>query len=764
MTHIGLPVKRFEDLRLLRGCGNYVDDIVLDNMLHAVVLRSPVAHGLIRRIDASSALTMDGVVSVLTSDGVRSLPPIPLRLAPLPGVERFLQHPMASAKVRYVGEPVALVVATSQALAEDALGHIALDIEQLPAVTDCVADGTLLFEENGTNLATQYRTGFGDVEAAFKSADYRRRETLRCHRHTGLPMETRGLVARWEADKNHLTVWGMTKVLWYNRRILAAALGLEETQVDLIGGDVGGGFGIRGELYPEDFLVPYAARALNRPIKWIEDRREHLTASNHSRDIACDIEIACRKDGTILALRGEIRADMGAYTRTNGGVVPAKVGQYLLGPYRIPNVAIDVSIFMTNKTPVGTYRAPGRFEGNFFRERMLDIAAADLGLDPVEFRRKNLILEEELPYSIGRLVPYEKPTAYDTGDYPAALERIADAIDYQHRKKLSGKEIDGLRHGLGFGCFVESSGGGPTENARFVLENGGSISVHVGTSSMGQGHETTFAQIAAETLGIGLDQVRVFNGSTPNLAEGFGTFASRSAVKGGNAVRNTAQKLIAVLMDLAAEEVEGGVNDLQWIDGHILVSGGRRLDLAALAEIASRRKRCIDVTGTFSSGDLTYTYGAHAAYVTVDPRTGHVDILDYVALEDIGRALNPLVVRGQLIGAVVQGLGGAFLDHLVYDDEGQLLTGSLADYLVPLATDFPNVRGIAVEDKLSLSNPLGIKGGGEGGMVCVAAAVSNAVAAALAPLGAKVTELPLSPPRLWQAIQNAQAPEGRLQP
>jgi aerobic carbon-monoxide dehydrogenase large subunit len=432
----------------------------------------------------------------------------------------------------------------------------------------------VLFEQHGTNIAARYSVGFGDAKAVFASAAYRRRETFRCHRQTALPLETRGLVAEWDSERGHLTVWGSTKVLWHNRKATAVALGLASEQVDLIGLDVGGGFGVRGELYPEDFLVPFMARALKRPVKWIEDRREHLMATNHSRDIECELEIACTRDGRIIGLRGTIFGDMGAYTRTNGGVVPAKAAQFLLGPYRIANVAFEIAIFHTNKTPVGTYRAPGRFEANFFRERLMDMAASDLNIDAAEFRRVNLIQEHELPYSIGHLVPYEKPSVYDTGDYLAGFERILSIIGYSRLAALNGKEIDGRRRGVGLACFVESTGGGPKENARLLLQADGTIAIHMGTSSLGQGHETVFAQIAAETLGLGLECIRVFNGSTEHLAEGFGTFASRGAIKGGSAVVEGARSFIEALSKLASEIIGVSVNDLHWRDGALVAHDG----------------------------------------------------------------------------------------------------------------------------------------------------------------------------------------------
>jgi carbon-monoxide dehydrogenase large subunit len=753
---VGQPLERLEDDRLLRGEATFVDDIVFDGMVYLAVLRSPVAHGRIVRIDLTAAKAMPGVVAAFAGADFDALPVIPLRLAPIEGVERFLQRPIARDKVRFVGEPIAVVVAETPELAEDALELIGVEIDPLPAVVGwetASAPAALLFEDKGTNVSARYTVNEGDIAKAFADAAYTRREVLYCHRQTALPMETRGLVAVWSAADSQLRIWGSTKVLWFNRRTTADALGLRHDQVQLLGTDVGGSFGVRGEVYPEDILVPFVAREIGRPVKWIEDRREHLMATNHSREVTCDLEIACSKDGIILGLRGTVYGDMGAYTRTNGGIVPARTAQFLVGPYRISALEFDVAIFLSNKTPVGTYRGPGRFEANFFRERLMDLAANDLGIDAADFRRMNLIREHELPYTTGKLVPYEKPFVYDTGDYQAALERVLTEIDYGRLRGLNGTKIDGRYHGVGLTCFVECSGGGPRENARLALEPDGAVSVFTGCSMVGQGLQTALTQLAADTIGIGMDRIHVHNASTEDLAEGFGTFASRGAIRGGNAVVNGARNFTEELMRFAGEVIGRAVNDLHWHDGAITAHDGTILfDLPSLAQHAIARQRQIGAEGTFFSTDLTFSYGAHAAHVAVDPRTGAVEVLDYYTVEDIGIAVNPLVVHGQLIGSVVQGLGGVFLDHLVYDEEGQFLTGTLADYLVPTATDFPVVRGESYGEKLASTNPLGVKGAGEGGIVGVAGAVANAVAAALRPLNAKITALPLSPPRVWQAI------------
>ena len=743
---IGQPVDRAEDLRFLTGAGKFVDDLTRDGILHAVVLRSGVAHGRIKRLDTSAARARPGVHAVITAAEIgANVPVIPLRLANLPEFAPYLQPVIASDKVRYVGEPVAVVVAESQALAEDALEAIDLEIEGLPALPDrhTAARGTaLLFEATSSNRAVRYSVAFGDADAAFAKAEYTRRESFRCHRLTAVPLETRGLIAEWDSTKGKPTVFGATKVLFFNRRVLAPMLGLAENAIDMIEPDVGGGFGVRGEFYPEDFLIPFAARHVRRPVKWIEDRREHLMATNHSREVDCDLEIACTRDGVILGLRGHIYGDMGAYIRTNGGVVPAKAAQFLPGPYRIRDVAITVEALMTSKTPVGTVRAPGRFEANFFRERLLDIVARDLGLDPMEFRRKNLITEPELPFATGKLVPYEGETEFDTGDYHATFQRALSEIGWPEKKLLQSRLIDGRYHGLAAVPFVESSGSGK-ENARVTVEDDGSVTVYVGSSVLGQGLETTLGQVAAETLKLPFERVRILHGSTTYVREGFGTFASRSMVVGGSAVMDGCNNLIAAIRAAATERF--GLPNEEIVIANGVVSAGEKR--AGLAEFAG-----IEAEGTFATTIRTYSYGAHACHVAVDPRTGHVEILDYVAIEDVGRAINPHIVHGQAIGALVQGLGGVFLDQVIYDSDAQILNPSLADYLVPFASDFPNVRAITMELRPSRTNPLGAKGAGEGGMVAVAATAANAVAAALASLGVEVRELPLSPAHLWKLV------------
>jgi carbon-monoxide dehydrogenase large subunit len=747
--YIGSPVERTEDLRFLRGRGEFVGDLRREGMLHAAILRSPVAHGRIRGLDATAALSTPGVRAVITAAEIGAVPTIPLRLLALPGTERFLQPVIAADRVRYVGEPVAVVLADSAALAEDGVSAIALDIEELPPVADRRASGkhdTLLFEASGTNLAMSFTAINGDADAAFREADYVRREQFQVQRYTALPMEPRGVLAEWDAAQGRMTVLGAAKVPFFNRDTLAALLGLPPSQVDLIENDVGGGFGARGEFYPEDFLIPFAARHVGRPVRWIEDRREHLIAMNHARETDCDVEIACRSDGTILGLRGEVFIDLGAYIRTNGLIAPRTVTQFFSGPYRVPNMRVTTAALLTNKTPAGTYRAPGRYEASFFCERLIELAAQDLGIDSAEMRRRNLIGVAEMPYKLAQLEPggAAAETECDSGDYAETLDRCLAEFGWTEKRKLQGRLIDGSYHGVAVACFIEGAGAGPKETARLDLEPDGTVTVYVGSAAVGQGLETVMAQIAADTLGMPLDQVRVLHGSTPYLAEGYGAFHSRSTILGGSAVFEGATALLGKIRAAAADRLGVAADGIDLLDGRARANDGRSV---ALAELAADGLR-VD-TSFANNNKLTYAYGTAAAHVAVDPGTGRVELLDYLVVEDVGRIVNPLTLHGQAIGGVVQGLGGAFMENLVYDANGQLLTGTLADYLIPTATDFPRIRAIALENYPSPSNPLGVKGAGEGAIIPVGGLMANAVANALASFGAMPNELPLSPARVW---------------
>ena len=801
-TYIGAPIRRGEDIRFLTGKATFIDDVKLPGMLYAAVLRSPHAHARIKSVDVSEALKLTGVASVLTfADLPAGVKPIPLRMYQLEGLDRFLQYPLAPGKVGYVGEPVALVAAVDRYVAEDGADLIQVEYEPLEVVADIEAalrGDVIIHEEQGTNVAGGHHVKLGDVDGAFRDAEYTRKEVLRTHRHTGNPMETRGLLASHDAGRNEVTVWGMTKVPHFNRAVLSSLLDMPEHRIHFIEPDVGGGFGIRGEFYPEDFLIPYAAMKLGRPVKWIEDRREHLMAANHSREVRCELEIAARRDGTLLGMRARIHGDMGAHIRTHGGLVPASTAGVLPGPYRIPAYEAHIHCVMTNKMGVGTYRAPGRYESCYFRERMLDMVAEDLGMDPIDLRRKNLIRPEEIPYELGPTRPGIASTIFDSGDYPRALEHALERFGYDELMPLQGRKRDGRYHGIGIGWFVKNTGLGPSEGARVAITGPESVAVYLGIATLGQGHETVMAQICADALGVPIEWITVFHGSTDLMPWGGGTYSSRGTVMAGNAVHITAEALRKRLLEVASQRLETDPAGLEFHSGKVhaagtdqplrgtsrdsgekpapysirgrnpgldasgtgraLLSLGDLLEMTRPGKVSDGGAPGLEATEYFHTNRLTYTYGGHLVHLTVDPETGMVEILRYLVLEDVGRAVNPLLVHGQALGAAAQGIGGTLLEELAYNEDGQLLTTTLLDYPLPSSMEIPPVESIITEYSPSPLNPLGVKGAGEGGIVACGAALANAVSHALSSLGIQIKELPLSPDRLRALVREA---EGR---
>ncbi|MSP98224.1 MAG: xanthine dehydrogenase family protein molybdopterin-binding subunit [Betaproteobacteria bacterium] len=766
-AQIGRSAERREDARFLSGQSCFVADIQRPGMLHAVAVRSEVAHALIRGIDVSSALALPGVVAVIRGEDIEGeLKRIPLhKFTPIPGIDRFAQWPIARDRTVYVGEPVALVIAENHHLAEDAAELVAVDYETLDPVVDMQAsksDRTVIHPSVGTNIATNYRVEKGDAAAAFARAAYTRKETFKVHRHTASPMETRGLVAEWDAQAVRMRVWGPTKLLFANRAILASMLGLPELQVEMLEVDVGGSFGVRGEFYPEDFLVPYAARKLGRPVKWIEDRREHLIATNHCREMQCTLEIAVDQDGIILALRGDVMADLGAYARPNGGVAPSRCLQFMCGPYRIRNADFTLTALITNKTPFGSYRGPGRYESCYFRERLVDIAAADLGIDAAEFRMRNLIPPESMPWDSGSLLPGGAKAVYDTGNYPSVMKQALEAFGYPSLASLRGKKKDGRLHGVGIGCFIESTGAGQSETVRLLVTDTGRLNLYTGSSSAGQSHETVQAQVLADELAFPFEDIDVFHGSTTYVEGGWGTYASRSAVMAGTAITLSVKKLRKQVLELLEQRADIPVDALDWEPGSIIRGPDGKV-VASLAELGKQAasdpelRRALEASETYASTQLTYTFGVQLAHVAVDPETAAIEVVRFLTMEDVGRMINPAVVHGQTLGASMQGISATLLDHLIYDPSGQLLTGSFADYVFAGTTDFPNIEAISLEQSKSLSNPLGIKGAGEGGIAATGGAIANAVEDALRSLGVSVRELPLSPDKLAAMMRQARS-------
>jgi len=754
---VGTAVERVEDLRLLTGKGRYVDDIHIEGMLHAAIVRSAVPHGRIKAVDTEEARRMPGVRAVFTGRDIAreyggAVPTVPIRLYPIPQMEPFAQGVIAVDKVRYVGEPIAIVVADTPGQAEDAADLVQADIESLPVVADwqtSMKNEVLLFESHGSNVVVTYTGRKGDAPGA--TGPYSRKEKFSVQRHSAVMLETRGLLAHWQEESGRLTVYGAAKVPFSTRKALAAHLDLAIESIDMIEVDVGGGFGVRGEFYSEDFLVPFASRRLKRPVKWIEDRRENLMASNHARQMDCELEVVCERNGRLIALRGKGYVDAGAYMRTSGAISPRNVAQFIAGGYNIPHVQMEVTICTTNKGPIGTYRGPGRFEPDFFRERMFDMAARDLGIDPVEFRRMNLVRQEQMPFPVPSLDNPAKVDELDNGDYQFTLDTCLREFRWEEKRKLQGKLVDGRYHGIALGCFIQGAAAGPKETARIDIEDDGRLTVYVGSASVGQGLATVLTQIAADTLEVPMDRIRLLHGSTTHLKEGFGSFHDRATVMGGCAVLNTAAALKTKIREAVAAKW-GCEADQVRLGRDLAVSGpGGSLGAAELGKMKLR------ADGEYANHKHTYSYGTAAAHVTVDPGTGRVALLDYFTVTDAGRIINPMTIHGQAVGSVVQGLGGALLENLAYDGDCHFLAGTFADYLLPSAADFPGVRAMVLEHIPSLSNPLGAKGGGEGGIIPTGGVISNAVAAALSSLKIEPKSLPLTPPKVWALIQAARS-------
>jgi carbon-monoxide dehydrogenase large subunit len=731
-------------------------------MLHAAILRSPHAHARIVKMDAGSALKLPGVIGVLTAADMPALKTIPMRTGVLPGMERSLQFPIAATKVRYVGDPVAVVVAESRYLAEDAMEVIDAEYEPLEAVIGArqsmQASGPQLHDTVPNNIAANFQVNVGDVDSAFRECDLVMEEEFSIQRHAAVPLETRGLVAEFDDGHGLLTMWGPTKMTHANWRILSELIGLPQSCIHLIEPEVGGGFGARGEFYPEDFLIPFAAMHFRKAICWIEDRSENLKAMNQSRQQNHRVKIGVKKDGTIMAMDAEILFDMGGYTRTHGGTPAISASAMLRGPFRVKNYRCNVFCVLTNKTPVGTYRSPGRYEANFVRERLLDMVAHRLNLDPADVRRRNFIRREEMPYDHGRH-PYHY-VVYDTGDFPSQFERALEQVGYEKLKTTcADARKEGRAVGVGIGCFVETSGRGPWEYARVEVDNAGQVVLYSGCNSLGQGIATALSQIVADELRVAIEKVQVVHGDTAKVPYGNGSNASRSTVMAGSAALGASRKVKDKLLRLASIALEIDAGDLVLRNGQVVGRGApeRSVSFEALARLAlpgpalkSGIKPGISEEDFFATDQRPFPYGVHIALVEVDRETGEIKILDYLVTEDVGRKINPMIIEGQMAGGLAQGIGGALLEHFVYDESGQPLATSFMDYLMPTAMEMPKAQFISTEEFPSPLNPLGVKGAGEGGITAAGAALANAVSNAL---GVEVNNLPLKPDSLLDLIK-----------
>jgi CO/xanthine dehydrogenase Mo-binding subunit len=741
---IGRSVPRLEDRPLLLGQGRFAADVNFPGQWHMRVVRSAVAHGKLKSIDASAALALTGVRAVWTYADIAHIPPIGFRLTGLTALEPYRQTVLAKDYVRYVGEPVAALFAADPYVAEDAADLVALDIEPLPVILDAAAPPGPFDAERKTEAALIEKSS-GDIEAAFGNAHAIVELDVSIGRHSGVPLETRGAIARYDEANDILEMYGAAKVPHWNRDRLALMFGRKPESVQLFEGHVGGGFGIRGEMYPEDVLVCAAALKFRNAIKWTEDRREHLIAANHSRQQRHKIRAAIDGEGLILGIDDEFFHDNGAYARTHAATVPDLAAAMLPGPYRVPAYRARGHMRLTNKTPCGTYRSPGRYESTFARERLIDAIAAKTGIDAIDIRRRNLIDKSAMPYDLG-FGTLGTHLIYDSGDYAKLMERLLAAADWPAMKaKLAQRRAAGEKAGCGYAMFVEKSGLGPFDKVRIEVAADGAIEVVTGVASIGQGVETAIAQIAADTLGVDYAGIKVTHGQTNRIDKGLGAFASRVTVMCGEATRQAAVKLRADALAAAAELMQTSPETLDLIDGEIVRTGkaGPSMSLAALAAA----KGGLTAEAEFTSSQMVYPYGAHVVQLRLDAETGEVIIERYLVAFDIGKAINPMLVEGQISGGLAQGIGGALYEEFLYTDGGDPLSVTFADYLVPTSREIPPVEVILTEDAPSPLNPLGVKGAGEGGITPAGAAIASAIDDALQRPGA-VTQLPITPQRL----------------
>jgi len=766
MNFVGRSVTRLEDRPLVTGNGRYAADVSFAHQLHMRVVRSSHAHARIRAINTAAARNVPGVIAIWTAADVADIPPIDFRLTRIEGLDPYRQPILATDCVRYVGEPIAVVFATDPYVAEDAADLVTVEAESLPVLMEADAPPGVFDAGHSTEVAL-VRKSFGDVEAAFAGAHAVVALDLKIGRHSGVPMETRGAIAR--VARGILELHGAAKVPHWNRDALAKMLGREPSSMHLHEGHVGGGFGVRGEIYPEDVLVCAAALRLGRPVKWIEDRREHLMAANQSRQQHFRVRAAVDADGRLLAIDGEFFHDQGAYVRTHAATVPDLAAAMLPGPYRMAAYRMVGRIRLTNKTPCGTYRAPGRYESTFVRERLMDAIATKFKIDPIEIRRRNFIAKSEMPYVLG-FDTLGTEMSYDSGDYAGLLDKALAAADWNKlQDDLKRRRAGGETVGAGLAVFVEKSGLGPFDGVRVTVDTSGSVEVVTGAASIGQGVETVIAQICADALGVDYRRINVVHGQTDRIAYGTGAFASRVTVMTGEATRIAATKVRDKALAAAAALLQSAPETLDIIDGKVVrkeahksaapgpsvALGEIARALAPAAKLLGDALPGLSAEGWFESHRMTYPYGVHLAVVRVDRDSGTTVVERYVVAYDIGKAVNPMLVEGQIAGGVAQGLGGALFEEFLYDAGGEPLAVNFADYLMPTAREIPPIEILITEDAPSPLNPLGLKGAGEGGVNPVGATIAAAIDDALGTPGA-VKELPVTPQRLRAILKSPQ--------
>ncbi len=773
----GEPVKRNEDRRLLTGQALFIDDVELQGMLHAALLRSQVAHARILKIDVSRALQRPGVVAAYVADDLGDYwRPGPLLVPPPPIADivfnQRTQVPLAKHKVRHVGEPLVIVIAESRYIAEDALDDIDVELEQLAAVVDLEkalgTDSALVHDDVGSNISAHVRQTKGNYAAAVAKADCIIKRRFHYEHGISSPIETRGVVAQWNARGNQMTVWDTTQAPVFIRNGLAAMLGLNERQVRVIAPFVGGGFGPKIMMfYPEEVLLPWVSMKLNRPVKWIEDRLEHFFATTHERGQVHDAEIALDNGGRILGIKDVFLHDGGAYD-PYGLTVPINSQCTLLGPYVVPAYDSTFTQVFTNLTLVTPYRGAGRQHGVFVMERLLDFAAQELDIDPAEIRRRNLIPADAFPYNNEIIYQDFAPLEYDSGNYEPVLDMALEAIGYgTFKQEQAAARLEGRHIGVGVACYVEGTGIGPYEGAKVQVQSNGKVSVATGIGTQGQGHFTVFAQIAAEQLGVAVTDVDVVTGDTDQFYWGAGTFASRGAVVAGNAVNEASKVVRKKALKLASDLFECSEDDLVIEDGKVSIVGipEKFVKLGDLASRANPMRGAVqpgtepglESTQYFGPPKGATANGVHAMTVEMDPSTFELKILKYVVVHDCGTVINPMILAGQIHGGVAQGIGNAFYEKLVFDDQGQLLNASLADYLLPTALEVPRMQ-LAHTVTTSPLNPMGIKGAGEAGAIPVGPLFAQAIEDALdlRRRGIELLEIPLSPSRLFELTRNGQ--------
>jgi carbon-monoxide dehydrogenase large subunit len=777
--YIGQRMTRREDRRFLTGRTRYVDDIRLPRTVHAAFVRSAQAHAELRSVRVDRALAHPGVTGILTSEeAVRVARPIRCD-STFPEWKGTEFPVLAWPRVRFVGEAIAVVAATDRYVAEDAAELVEVDYALLPPVVDLEAasepGSPLVHEAWGDNFFIDRGNKVGDVDGAFAQADFVLKRTYRTHRHTGFPMEGRACLADYDPAQAVLTFYSATQIPHLVRTGLADSLGLPEHNVRVIAPDVGGGFGIKAHLFPEEVAIALMSMRLGRPVKWIEDTREHLAACIHAREHVHRVKIAAKRDGTILGVKADVLVDAGAYSvwPWTASMDVGMAANMILGPYKIRAYQFRARGVATNKCPLGPYRGVGRPSAAFSIDRAVEDIARELGLDPVEVRLKNYVPDDGFPYTTATGL------IYDSASLRASLRKVADIVGYAgFRREQAAARAAGRYLGIGFGTYIEQTAHATNEfikrgvpivfgydSVSVSIDPSGKVSVDSSLHSHGQGHETTFAQVVAERLGVRIEDVRVRFGDTQSAPYGMGTFASRSAVLGGGAAWKAADVVRGNLVKIAANILEANADDLDVIDGVVQVKGSpqHRLTVAEVARAAYHRPEKIppglmpaDLTSIQSydapPGYGTWTNSAHVAVVEVDTDTGFVKILRYVVVEDCGTMINPLIVDGQVHGGTAQGIGGALYEHLIYDENGQLLSPTLVEYLLPTALDIPSIEVHHMQTP-SPSTIGGIKGMGEGGAIAPLPALANAVTDALAPLGVAVDALPISPDRLRRLIE-----------